>query len=606
MVTQSASGNFTYTLTCTGSGGSANNSATLTTGAFPMTSATTALLPFPAPPLPNPPLTGALSKVTSYMYLDGANPATPGINTAIANSPSSLIILGEFDYSVPLDRAAADPTGTKFFLGYVDATEANAYLEPELFTNGTVPSWFGNTIPGYTGISTIYSVQYWNPNWESALFTAIDEILAQGFDGVFLDVLNGDNEWSAGNSLGNSVYPAATSALATLLSDIRNYVNRNYPGKTVYLGGNEPQNVAVEFPASLKNLDVIFWEELYYQTSVSSNMFTSHYVGTSTANYVSSTTAPAFQTANILILGNDYPTPLTAENSLPTFEFYSDLGWIPSVTISAGSDVTLTTGPFMFMATANNPTVTGTPNFPNLLSGGTAPNVTLIGGPQGDYFIGGPGQNTITAGAGNDTIYAHPGYSTYKNHIVFTVASTVEGTATMPSISISINGSSPSTVTPITAAFGTSSQVFSVDVSSLSSVTSAIITVSGASYSDQNNFSNMEIESVIYNGAGINLASATYSNGASSPNYTYSNDGTVSFPASSFAVKSPYLSNTSDMIDGGGGTNIVVYRSDLSNYTITKNSDGSVTVVGNATAEGPDTLKNVQILQFSDQQMMLQ
>ena len=66
-----------------------------------------------------------------------------------------------------------------------------------------------------------------------------------------------------------------------------------------------------------------------------------------------------------------------------------------------------------------------------------------------------------------------------------------------------------------------------------------------------------------------------------------------------------YQSNTSDQIDGGGGTNTVVYRANRSNYTVTKQSDGSYLITSSATAEGPDTLTNIQILQFADQSMNL-
>lgn len=120
-------------------------------------------------------------------------------------------------------------------------SEASASTDPSLFVNGTVPSWFGNQNPGYPGL---YTVQYWNPAWEPVLFATIDTIIANGYDGIFLDVLGGDTEWSAGNLEGNPVYPNATQAMATLLGDIRNHINTTYPGKTVYLIGNGPGGIA--------------------------------------------------------------------------------------------------------------------------------------------------------------------------------------------------------------------------------------------------------------------------------------------------------------------------------------------------------------------------
>ena len=68
---------------------------------------------------------------------------------------------------------------------------------------------------------------------------------------------------------------------------------------------------------------------------------------------------------------------------------------------------------------------------------------------------------------------------------------------------------------------------------------------------------------------------------------------------------SPFLSNTSDVIDGGGGTNTVVYRGAYSNYTVSQQSHGSWLVTSATTAEGPDKLTNIQVLVFSDQQIEL-
>ena len=89
----------------------------------------------------------------------------------------------------------------------------------------------------------------------------------------------------------------------------------------------------------------------------------------------------------------------------------------------------------------------------------------------------------------------------------------------------------------------------------------------------------------------VSLAQGVYSTGGSSYGYTSLGNGTVSFSVSTLPAGSPFLADTSDAIDGGD--------------TINKNADGSVTVVGNATAEGPHTLRNIQTLQFSDKSISL-
>jgi hypothetical protein len=584
-VTPTVAGTYAYTLVCRNAlGTTATASSGLTVAA------------------PTP--TGPLSQVRSFEYALGATTETPGVYTATANSSADLIIMGGPSYYTPLDRSAADPGRKKLFFGYEDVCEASAFTFPGLFVNGTVPPWFGNQNPGYPGL---YTVQYWNPAWETALFADLDTTIANGYDGVFLDVLGGDTEWSAGNVEGNPVFPNATQAMATLLGDIRNHINTTYPGKTVYLIGNNPGGIASQYTSSLSNLDGILNETVYYGQSPT-NGYVSVYEGTGVASYIGSTLAPLYETAGVPIFGNDYP-PLTDPSAVSlSFDFYSARGWIPSVTNtpSPTSGINIfSTGPFMFMSTSTNSTVTGNANFVNYLSGGKTLNAALIGGDQGDYFIGGPGQNTITGGAGNDTIYAHPYNAAQKNKLIFDFSSTIEGTWTPPSVSISINGQTVLQPTMITAAYGTNTQTFSLDTTAHSPISSVSIIVTGTNYVDQSNFSNVEINDISYNGASFNPANGTYSNGGSSGGFNYSNNGTVYFPAAAFLVASPFPANTSDVIDGGGGTNSVIYRAAYGNYMVTQQTDSSWLVTSKSTAEGPDQLTNIQILVFSDQQITL-
>jgi uncharacterized protein (TIGR01370 family) len=570
-------GILTYTLTCQTSAGVtiADNAALTVT--------------YPVP-------TGRMAKVRSFEYVGFGGVDDPdGEASLIANSLIDLVIVGNSNSQV-LNRATVDPTNSKVIVGYAGAADAASYLEPSLFSGSSLPSWFGNQEPEFPGV---YSVQYWNPAWETALFTCIDETEANGYDGIFLDGLDVDfTEWSAGNALGNPVYPDAVSAMATLMTDIRNHVNATYPGKSFYVIGAYPTEVATAYPSVLTSLDVIFNENAYYNPGFDGNI---------AAVGIISIYAPAYATAGVPIFGTDPSAPPVADPaaSLPSFELYSSLGWIPSVNNPQTDDTIFTTGPFMFMATPSNSTVTGYPNFVNFLSGGTAPNATLTGGNMGDYFIGGPGQNTITGGSGNDTIYAHPANAASKGALLVDLASNINGTASTPSVSVQVNGNQILPATPITALYGsTGTALQQLHVSVPSSISSVQLTVTNASFTDSNDNSAVYFGDIIYNGVPINLSLGAYSNGHPPP-FPHSGDGTVTLPGSAFAVVSQLLSNTSDVIDGGGGTNTVVYRGLSSNYTVTKQSNGSYLVISASTAEGPDTLTNVQILQFSDTQMTL-
>jgi uncharacterized protein (TIGR01370 family) len=600
-VTPAKPGTYTYGLACTWQAGSASATATVTE-AFDWSVTSQAAVPLPVPQAPSTALTGPLSKVRSYEYVVDNTPGTTGINQAIGGSTADLVILNDCATDPPIDRAVADPKGTKLIFGYLDIGEAFSCPEPQLFT-GTRPTWFGNANPGYTAL---YTVQYWNPAWETAVFAAIDHNISHGVDGIFLDVLSADYEWSAGNLEDNPVYANATSAMATLLADVRNYIKANYPGKTVYLIGNSPQTLALAYPDALKNLDGIFNEFVFYAQSLT-NGAVSQFHGTVFGQTFASTLAPIYASANVPLFGNDYPVPLNnSALDLETLNFYTSLGFVPSIQTPVQTDAIFSTGPFMFTATPGNSSITGSTNYANYLSGGIALSAVLTGGDQGDVFIGGPGQNVISGGSGNDTIYAHPVYAAYKGRLVVALAEENNGTASgTPSIAITVNGTSVIPATAITSPYNTSMQVFVANVSTLAPLTSVVISVSGNASIDARDYSQVVIQQVLYDGVAVNLASGSYSDGGDDNGFVYTRNGTVTFGASALSSSSPYLSSTSDTIDGGGGTNTLVYRAPASNYTLVKQSSGSWVVTSSTTAEGPDTLKNIQSVMFSDKTVSL-
>jgi hypothetical protein len=550
--------------------------------------------------------TGQLLGVRSCEYVIGSGLGTPGIYPALAGSPADLIILGGGQYDGPLDRAAADPAGTKLFFGYRDVSEAAQWSDPGLFSSGTLPSWFGNANPGYSGL---YSVQYWNPAWEPLIFASIDQMIANGYDGAFLDVLGGDYEWSAGNDLGNPVYANATGAMATLLADIRAHIVTKHPGLRFYLIGNNPYGIAQTFPADLANLDAVLNEVAYYGQDPNNGAVAS-YIGTSHARFVSSVLAPIYAAAGLPVFGVDYPTPLSDPTAdFLGFNLYSSLGWVPSVTTPFQSDAIFSTGPFMFMATPSNSTATGAPGFVNFLSGGLSPNATLIGGNQGDYFLGGPGQNTILGGAGDDTIYAHPADSDLKGVLDVQVNET-SSNGLKATVTVLINGRIAIPPTSVTAdANQGQTQDLRVNLAEYAPVSSLEIEGNNITYADSSSFNNLYVTSILLDGAPLSFTDGVYSaysnpeDGGTEALLNY--EGTVSFSGSALPVVSPFLPNTSDAIDGGGGDNVVIYRSSYGNYSVSRNADGSWLVTSLATAEGPDTLKNIQTLVFSDRTIPL-
>lgn len=537
----------------------------------------------------------ALKQVRSFEYAIGNNCDTPGFLAAIGASPVDMVITGGGSYDSPLNRAIADPGDNKLIFGYLDVSEAGAYMYPEFFSQGSLPAWFGKEHTGFPGL---YTVQYWQPQWEQALLSRIDTIIARGYDGVFLDVLDGNNFWSQGNSLGNTAYPDALPALTTLLSHIHAHVQAKQLARPFYLLGNNPTGIALSDPQALQHLDGIFNEWVYWgQTAADGRV--AEYKGTSIASWIAATVAPVYNASGLPVFGNDYPPLDQGGQILASIEFFSGLGWVPSVNSPGDTKQVLSTGPFVFSVAPDAPAVSGKSGARNYLVGGSSTSATFTGADLEDTILGGPGHNVISAGAGDDTIYAHPPSAGLKNMLVVTLSATNRN-ATTPSATIRVNGQVAVGATPITAAFGTSVQTFTIDAHAYSPVTSLEIAVSGTSYVDAQTFSNVSIEGLSYNGQSIPLAIGSYPAGGASPGFYYTNNGTVSFPVLAFSNVMPFLADTSDVIDGGSGSNTVVYRGNSREYQIERQSDGWWRVAALRTAEGPDLLTNVDQLVFAD------
>jgi hypothetical protein len=451
----------------------------------------------------------------------------------------------------------------------------------------------------------MFSVQYWNPQWKALVLARLDQAISGQYDGIVLDsVLPSD--WMEGNQSGNAVYPNAVQELATLVSEIKAYVTSKKLSWPFYIVPNVVDfTLITTIPSALASFDALFNEDLtYYGNIDSSNNFLPGIPFNGLIN--AKRLKAAVGNSAIPIFGSDYP-PLTNANAVFTpFSSYSELGIIPSVVNAADPYQTLFTGPFMFMAVPANSTVAGTKNFVNYLSGGSTASATLIGGDKGDYFLGGPGKNTITGGAGNDTIYAHPA----RRMLELTVDAELVNIAP-PSIRIIINGKEALSATAVTADVRKSqTQSIQIDVGQYGDISTFQLAGLGLStVSWPNSFNNITVRSMSVGGASISFSAAQVTaqtaiqNSGTTVQLNDAGAGrpvTVVLPASAFPTVSPPLADTSDKIDGGGGLNTVVYRGKHANYTIAPQTDASWLVTSASVGEGPDTLRNIQQLVFSD------
>ncbi len=96
---------------------------------------------------------------------------------------------GEFT-AAEIDTVRA---GEKIVLAYLSIGEAEDYRyywQPG-WTPGN-PSWLGPENPDWPGN---YRVQYWDPAWQAIVLGYLDRIIGQGFDGIYMDIVDGYEYW---------------------------------------------------------------------------------------------------------------------------------------------------------------------------------------------------------------------------------------------------------------------------------------------------------------------------------------------------------------------------------------------------------------------------
>gem|GEM_PF-1112112 len=98
--------------------------------------------------------------------------------------------------------------GDKTVLSYLSVGEAEDYRwyweeSWDADHDGTpdpgAPAWLGPSNPDWPGN---YKVRYWDPQWQALVREYLDKVLAAGFDGVYLDVVDAYEYWGPGGESG--------------------------------------------------------------------------------------------------------------------------------------------------------------------------------------------------------------------------------------------------------------------------------------------------------------------------------------------------------------------------------------------------------------------
>jgi len=85
------------------------------------------------------------------------------------------------------------------YLSIGEAEDYRPYWQLEWVSSGkrtaAAPVWLGIENPEWKGN---YQVEYWNADWQKLVLPAIDDAMARGFDGVYLDIVDGFQTYEQG------------------------------------------------------------------------------------------------------------------------------------------------------------------------------------------------------------------------------------------------------------------------------------------------------------------------------------------------------------------------------------------------------------------------
>jgi len=162
----------------------------------------------PHPPVPYQAHAGActnLAQVKNFLYLINPDsfPTTASFISALQGSGYDLLLIDLFFDGEPLPASAIATLkrkpggGERLVVAYLSVGEAEDYRyywKPEWISHP--PSWLDGENIDWPGN---YKVRYWESGWQEILFgndqSYVKRIVAAGFDGVYLDLIDAYEYW---------------------------------------------------------------------------------------------------------------------------------------------------------------------------------------------------------------------------------------------------------------------------------------------------------------------------------------------------------------------------------------------------------------------------
>jgi cysteinyl-tRNA synthetase, unknown class len=152
----------------------------------------------------------AESNPVSFAYILQADSFAKTKPSAVAKLKESgrdwIVLDAAFAGDTPWEQADLDTirsgkAGRKVvaYISIGEVEDYRPYWQSEWVSNGkrtaTAPVWLGIENPDWKGN---YQAKYWNADWQKLMLAAIDYTMARGFDGVYLDIVDGFETYEQG------------------------------------------------------------------------------------------------------------------------------------------------------------------------------------------------------------------------------------------------------------------------------------------------------------------------------------------------------------------------------------------------------------------------
>ncbi|RLC89694.1 MAG: hypothetical protein DRI77_15475 [Chloroflexi bacterium] len=289
----------------------------------------------------------AVSTTCLPLVLKGAGtlPGLPAVNdflyqlqnlnlTDVGNTAYDLVVM---DYAADGDDATAftaaqiaalkdSPGGDKIVLAYMSIGEAEDYrfYWQSGWTPGD-PAWLDAANPDWPGN---YKVHYWDPVWQTIIFSYTDRLLDAGFDGAYLDIIDAYEYYA------DQGRTTAAQEMADFVAAIRAHARASDPDFYIF-----PQNapeLADEVTGYLSSVDGIGQEDIYYGYE-DDDVKTPPAITAELEGYLD-----LFKNGGKLVLTVDYAT--TQEHIDDAYAQSQAKGYVPFVTVRDLDQLTINPG----------------------------------------------------------------------------------------------------------------------------------------------------------------------------------------------------------------------------------------------------------------------